>query len=105
MIKIKVGKQGLITADNFDNSVVKAIFPDGVVCELESDDSLRKYYEYSLKLRLKKGAYNEKDGSCESAQGGLLTQIPEYASGPLAIVFDDDDNPDTDNVEIATGNF
>jgi len=103
-IKVKVGKGGLITADNFDESVVKAVFPDGVVCELESDDSARRFYEFSLKLRVKKSVYIEKDGSCETDQGQPLTQFPDYAGKPIDIVVDADDT-NTAVDKIASGVF
>ena len=104
-IKVKVGKGGLITADNFDEGVVKAVFPDGVVCELESDDSARRFYEFSLKLRVKKAVYTEKDGSCEMLDRRASAQIPDYAGNPIDIVFDSDDDASTPDVEIATGIF
>ncbi len=105
-INIKVGKGDLVTNDNLDTAVIRAYFPDGEVCELETDDEMDsiKFYEYSLKLLTKKGVYREKDGSCD-LDGASLTQIPEYASAPIVIEFDVDDDIDTPNVEIATGTF
>jgi hypothetical protein len=82
---------------------VRAVFPNGVVCELEGDDNPRKHYRYSLKLRVRKGVYEEKDGFCDFSQ--TAPQIPLYAGDPIVIEFDADDDPDTPNVEIATGIF
>jgi hypothetical protein len=102
-IDIKVRKGGLITPDNFDTGVVKAVFPDGVVCELDGDDRPRKLYKYSLKIRVRKGIYEEKDGFCTFSK--TPPQIPLYASNPVIIEFDEDDDATTPNEEIATGTF
>jgi hypothetical protein len=86
-IKIKVKKNGqLITPNNLDEGVVSAVFPDGSVCELDADDDRRakRFYEYSLKLRVRKGEYQEKDGFCDNSDS-----IPTYAGGSITIEFDD----------------
>jgi hypothetical protein len=102
-IDIKVRKHGFITPDNFDTGVVRAIFPDGVVCELDGDDKPRKFYKYALKLRVRKGVYEEKDGFCDFPQSS--PQIPLYSADQVIIEFDADDDAETQNMEIAVGNF
>ncbi|WP_150046309.1 hypothetical protein [Methylomonas rhizoryzae] len=99
VIKLKVGKSGPITAENFDTAVVRAIFPDDSVCELEADDTVGRFYEYALKLRVRKGEFDEKDGSCDSAA------IPDYSGGAVVIELDEDDDTGTANQAIASGSF
>jgi len=99
VIKIKVGKSGPINAENFDTAVVRAIFPDASVCELEADDTVGRFYEYALKLRVRKGEFDEKDGTCDSAA------IPDYSGGNVVIELDEDDDAATANQAIASGSF
>ncbi|MEQ1530525.1 MAG: hypothetical protein ABL925_14515 [Methylococcales bacterium] len=99
---MSVSKRGtLVTQENFNNDigVIKAIFPDGSVCEFESKGQSKKFYNYLLDTRVRNSVYAEKDGSCSSLK------IPTYTGDDVVIEFDEDDDNVTANTEIARIRF
>jgi len=99
-IRVKIGLGDLITPENVDVAVVRAIFPDGGVCELDADDTPGvKAYEYALRLRVRSnGDLQEKDGFCDPHS------IPTH-NGAIAIEVDADGDVLTPNTTVATGVF
>jgi len=99
---VTVGKKGtLVTPDNFNNDIgiIRAVFPDGSVCEFESKGQTKKVYNYLLDTRVRNGNYAEKEGSCSPAK------IPTYNDEDVVIEFDVDDDSATPNTEIARIRF
>jgi hypothetical protein len=97
-VKIRIGKDGdLVTKENFtdDIGVLKAVFPSGEVCEFDSVSQSRKFFNYSLNVRVRKGNYQEIKGFCSPSQ------IPSVTSGDVVIEFDADDDDATLNTEVA----
>lgn len=96
-VKIRLGKEGdLVTKENFDNDVgvLKAVFPGGEVCEFDSAGQSRKFFNYTLNVRVRKGNYQEIKGFCSPSQ------IPSITSGDVVIEFDADDDDLTPNTEV-----
>jgi hypothetical protein len=87
-----------ISEANADQGVVYAVFPDGSACELERD--IRgSGVRYRLELRESGGVVEEKRGTCAPSI------VPSISGGPVDIVHDDDDDPNTTNTKLLTGNF
>lgn len=98
-VKIRIGKEGdLVTKENFDDDigVLKAIFPNGEVCEFDSVSQSRKFFNYTLNVRVRKGNYQDIKGFCSPSQ------IPSIPSGDFVVIqFDADDDDATPNTEVA----
>lgn len=102
-ISVKIAIGGLIdTIDTARDAMILAKFPDQTECELEFhhlEDSATRA-EYKLRLKEKAGSINLKDGSCDP----LI--VPSFVGqGPIVIEYDDDDDPSTENHQLATVNF
>jgi len=83
---------------NVAEGVVYAIFPDGTACELEETVN-GSQARYRLEMRERNGVVEEKRGTCDPSI------VPSIAGGPVEIIHDDDDDPNTSNTTILTGNF
>ncbi|MGZ8194265.1 MAG: hypothetical protein ACXWTH_01410 [Methylosarcina sp.] len=88
-----------MTKENFndDIGVLRAVFPGGEVCEFDSISQSRKFFNYSLNVRVRKGNYQEIKGFCSPSQ------IPSIAGGDVVVIeFDAADDDDlTPNTEVA----
>ncbi|MGZ8095270.1 MAG: hypothetical protein ACXWUD_03390 [Methylosarcina sp.] len=97
-VQIRIGKEGdLVTKENFndDIGVLRAVFPGGAVCEFDSVSQSRKFFNYSLNVRVRKGNYQEIKGFCSPSQ------IPSNTGEDIIIEFDADDDALTTNTEVA----
>jgi hypothetical protein len=67
-LKMKIGKNGLITQSNFDNDVgtLSAIFPGNIVCEMVGVNQSSNAYTYLVRAKAWKGVTNVRVGTCES---------------------------------------
>lgn len=93
-----LGKNGLVTQDNFDGDigVLRAIFPGGAVCEMEGVDDKKRFYTYLLKAKVKRGVFNDRVGQCSPNAMPVIN-----AGDSVSIEFDDDDDASTTDVEVA----
>lgn len=99
IIRASIGKKSdLVTQENFNNriGVVRAIFPDGETCEFEATSQNRKFFKYTLHLKINQGVFKKRRGHC------LSDTIPSDETGKSIIIeFDCDGNTLTPNTEIA----
>jgi hypothetical protein len=112
-LKLKIGKNGLITQDNFNNDVgsLSAVFPGNIVCEMAGVGQSSKAYTYLLKAKARKDAVEVRVGSCENRAVlpvAPLNAMPVLSPGnPINIVFDADGDvaTTTDIVDVGTITF
>jgi hypothetical protein len=112
-LKLKIGKNGLITQDNFNNDVgsLTAVFPGNIVCEMAGVNQSGKSFTYLLKARAKKDVVGVRVGSCVSSAAlpaAPLTAMPVISSGDIiSVKFDTDGDAatTTDIVDVGTIRF
>jgi hypothetical protein len=94
--KVRFGTE--INESNADQGVVYAVFPDGTVCELER--SIRgSDVRYRLDSRERDGVLDQKRGTCAPSI------VPSVTGGSVDILNDHDDDPDSPDTTLLTGNF
>jgi hypothetical protein len=77
--------------------VTRAVFPDGTICTVEVRVG-NSDVKYRLKLRDRRGTFEERRGSCDTAG------IPDV-NGTVDVMHDGDGDPGTPNVTLLTGDF
>jgi hypothetical protein len=101
-LKLKIGKNGLITRDNFNNDVgaLSAVFPGGIVCEMAGVNQSRKSFTYLLKAKARNGVVNVRVGTC------LTNAMPVLISQDIiGIQFDADGDAATQTDIVSVGSI